>query len=89
MKKRIDPDNPPVSERLMKKLRPAREVVPDVVRAAKRIGRPPVSGVAKEAIKLRIDADVIERYRATGPGWQTKMNEALRRGAPRARRKVG
>lgn len=49
----------------------------------------PKSDNPKEAIKLRIDADVIERYRATGAGWQTKMNDVLREHAPRVRRKAG
>jgi uncharacterized protein (DUF4415 family) len=38
--------------------------------------RPP-----KLAIKLRLDPDVIEYFRATGPGWQTRINETLRRAA--------
>ena len=45
-----------------------------------RRGRPP-SENPKQAIKLRIDADVVEYFRATGPGWQTRINEALRRAA--------
>ena len=49
----------------------------------------PKSETPKEAIKLRVDADVLERYRASGPGWQTRMQEAIRRAAPRGRRKVG
>jgi uncharacterized protein (DUF4415 family) len=46
-----------------------------------RRGRPPQRALPKEAIKLRIDADVLEHFRATGPGWQTRINEALRRAA--------
>ncbi len=46
-----------------------------------RRGRPPQGAVPKEAIKLRIDADVLAHFRATGPGWQTRINEALRRAA--------
>jgi uncharacterized protein (DUF4415 family) len=45
-----------------------------------RRGRPP-SANPKQALKLRIDADVIEHFRATGPGWQTRINDALRRAA--------
>jgi uncharacterized protein (DUF4415 family) len=45
-----------------------------------RRGRPP-SENPKQAIKLRIDADVVEYFRTTGPGWQTRINEALRRAA--------
>jgi len=44
-----------------------------------RRGRPPQGAAPKEAIKLRIDPDVLEHFRATGPGWQTRINEALRR----------
>lgn len=38
------------------------------------VGIPP----RKEPIKLRIDADVLEWFRATGKGYQTRMNNALR-----------
>jgi uncharacterized protein (DUF4415 family) len=33
-------------------------------------------------VSLRIDPDVLEAYKATGKGWQSRMNEALRRGMP-------
>lgn len=42
-------------------------------------GRP--AGSSKEQVSLRIDRDVLERFRAGGPGWQSRMNEALRRAA--------
>jgi uncharacterized protein (DUF4415 family) len=45
-----------------------------------RRGRPP-SDHPKQALKLRIDADVVEYFRATGPGWQTRINDTLRRAA--------
>jgi uncharacterized protein (DUF4415 family) len=45
-----------------------------------RPGRP--RGSTKEQVSLRIDRDVLERFRATGPGWQTRINEALRRVQP-------
>jgi uncharacterized protein (DUF4415 family) len=32
-------------------------------------------------IPLRIDADVVDRFKAAGPGWQSRMNEALRKAA--------
>ena len=44
-----------------------------------RRGRPP--GSAKQAISLRLDKDILERFRADGPGWQSRMNEALRKAA--------
>jgi uncharacterized protein (DUF4415 family) len=44
-------------------------------------GRPPSRGRAKQQVTLRLDPDVIERFRAEGPGWQGRMNEALRKAA--------
>jgi len=32
----------------------------------------------KEQIALRVDADVLAAWRATGRGWQTRMNVVLR-----------
>ncbi len=40
-------------------------------------GRPTGSG-CKDAVSLRVDRDVLAGFRATGRGWQTRMNEALR-----------
>ena len=39
-------------------------------------GRPPVENPRKQ-LTLRLPADVIERWKATGPGWQTRMAERL------------
>jgi len=36
----------------------------------------------KEQIALRVDTDVLARYRALGKGWQTHMNAVLRQAAP-------
>ena len=40
-------------------------------------GRPKAIAT-KEPIKLRIDADVLMALRATGDGWQTRINDTLR-----------
>jgi uncharacterized protein (DUF4415 family) len=45
-----------------------------------RRGRPK-SPDPKEAVNLRLDADVLEFFRKSGPGWQTRINEALRKAA--------
>ena len=42
-------------------------------------GRPPLRGRAKQQVTLRLDPDVIEKFREGGPGWQGRMNEALRK----------
>jgi len=43
----------------------------------KRMGRPPLAD-PKVAVKLRLDADVVAKLRASGKGWQTRINQALR-----------
>ena len=40
-------------------------------------GGRPLSLNPRRLISLRLPADVIERWRATGPGWQTRMAERL------------
>ncbi|MDR0842910.1 MAG: BrnA antitoxin family protein [Acidobacteriota bacterium] len=42
-----------------------------------RPGRPPVA-VKRPTLNMRVDADVLERLRATGKGWQTRVNALLR-----------
>ncbi|RAS14924.1 BrnA antitoxin family protein [Paraburkholderia bryophila] len=44
----------------------------------KRRGGRPKLAKPKEAVTVRYDADIIERFRASGDGWQTRMNNALR-----------
>jgi uncharacterized protein (DUF4415 family) len=36
---------------------------------------------AKEQVALRIDRDVLDHFQAGGPGWQERINEALRKAA--------
>ena len=43
-----------------------------------RRGRPPLPN-PKQAVKLRLDADVLAAYRKTGEGWQTRINADLRK----------
>jgi uncharacterized protein (DUF4415 family) len=42
-------------------------------------GRPPSRERTKRQVTLRLDPDVLDRFRAGGPGWQGRINEALRK----------
>jgi uncharacterized protein (DUF4415 family) len=42
--------------------------------------QPPVPG-AKEQVTLRIDREVLDYFQESGPGWQDRINAALRRAA--------
>jgi uncharacterized protein (DUF4415 family) len=50
--------------------------VKHIVRGIVRRGLKPVP--AKAAISLRVDADVLEWFKAQGPGYQTRINAVLR-----------
>jgi uncharacterized protein (DUF4415 family) len=44
-----------------------------------RRGRGPQKAPTKIAVQLRLDRDVVERFRASGKGWQSRINEILKR----------
>ena len=72
-------DNPEMTEEELKELRPFREVFPELAASIDRkLGRPKAE-TPKKAISLRLDQEVIDRFKATGDGWQSRMNEALRK----------
>ncbi|WP_093428002.1 BrnA antitoxin family protein [Thiohalospira halophila] len=52
------------------------EPTEEEARQLRRVGRPPAA-VTKERITIRLSPDVVERFRASGPGWQGRMNAAL------------
>lgn len=55
----------------------AAELAAGVASANKRRGRPAGSGT-KEQVAIRFDREVLAAFRAAGPGWQTRMNDAMR-----------
>jgi uncharacterized protein (DUF4415 family) len=73
-----DTDNPPLTERQLSRMRPAAEVLPDIVKAAR--GRPKLDA-PKELVTLRLDADLVSHFRGKGSGWRTVINDTLRKAA--------
>jgi uncharacterized protein (DUF4415 family) len=51
-----------------------------LIRAARPAGRPKKEA-PKEAVNIRLDPDVVAYFRAGGPGWQSRINAALRKAA--------
>ena len=63
----------------LKKFRPATEALPAELQA--KIGmrrRGPQKDPTKERISIRLSSSVVEDFRATGPGWQSRIDSALR-----------
>jgi len=53
-----------------------------------RRGRPRMAN-PKQLLSLRLPPDVIAGWKATGPGWQTRMADVLRKSTPKTRKHVG
>ena len=71
-------DTPELTDEQLAQLRPAAEVLPELVAAMTR-RRGAQKAPTKALFSLRIDRDVLEAYRSSGPGWQGRMNDALRK----------
>jgi uncharacterized protein (DUF4415 family) len=77
-----DPDNPPLTDEQWRRMRPAHEVRPELVaRQLRRERGRPKSETTKQQVTLRIDRDVLEKFRSAGDGWQSRINAALRKAA--------
>jgi uncharacterized protein (DUF4415 family) len=74
-----DADIPPLTDEQLAQARPFAEVFPELAEKMRRNlgGRPPVEK-PKKAVSLRLDQDVIDKFKATGKGWQSRINEALK-----------
>ena len=80
-----DPDSAEATDEELSAMRPAAEVLPPDLYAAL-ISRPrgrPKATETKVAVKLRLDRGAVDAFKATGPGWQTRMNETLVKAAKR------
>lgn len=81
MRKKLDPEmideeNPEWTQEMIQQARPASEVVPEIVEAHRR-GRP-VKADRKRQLTLRLSSEVVDYFKSTGSGWQTRIDEALR-----------
>ena len=84
---RPDAENPEWTAKEIREARPLIEVLPkETAEAIRRYRgqRGPQKSPTKELISLRVDRDVAAAYRATGRGWQSRANEALRTYAKKA-----
>jgi uncharacterized protein (DUF4415 family) len=73
-----DPDTWELTDEDWAHMRPVREVHPEIVdeyqRARGKQKRP-----TKVLVSLRLEREVVERLRASGPGWQSRANDMLRK----------
>jgi uncharacterized protein (DUF4415 family) len=65
-----DPDALPTTEAEWEAARPVMRIG--------RTGRPAYTAPKKAPVTLRLDVDVLAALKATGRGWQTRVNDAMR-----------
>lgn len=74
----IDHDNPEWTKADFKKARPASELPADILNAFPKT-RGPQKAPKKVPVSLRLSPEVVERFKADGPGWQSRIDEALKK----------
>lgn len=78
----IDDENPEWTRETSRRARAASEVLPELLgaEAASQLLRPrgrPKAAATKIHLNLRLDAAIVQAFKAQGAGWQTRMNDAL------------
>ncbi|CAN2044591.1 BrnA antitoxin family protein [Candidatus Magnetomoraceae bacterium gMMP-1] len=71
-----DLDTSEMTDKQFAKLRPASELHPEIVEWYKKRTR---GKQKKTPIYIRLDSDIVEHFKSSGKGWQTKINDALRK----------
>jgi uncharacterized protein (DUF4415 family) len=78
----IDEDNPEWTAEMLQKAQRFSDL-PNSMQAKLR-GRPKLA-VTKERITIRLSRDVVDHFRASGDGWQTRMDEVLKQWMEKSR----
>lgn len=73
-----DPDAPEWTDEDWAQARPAIEVEPKLVAHSLR-RKVKKKGISKMTVSVELDTDVLAHFLESGQGWQTRLNEALRR----------
>jgi len=76
-----DADNPPLTDEDFAKMRPAVKAAPEIVARYRGQRGPQKSRPVKTQLTLRLDPDIVEHFKASGPGWTARINEVLRKAA--------
>lgn len=76
-----DADNPEWTAEDFHKAKPFAEVFPELMESIRRSRGRPVADNPKKQVTLRLDSDVVAKFRAGGSGWQSRINDILRKAA--------
>jgi uncharacterized protein (DUF4415 family) len=73
-----DVRSPKLTAEEIGKAKPFAEALPELAASIRR-GRGPNKAPTKKLVSLRLSGQVIEAYKAKGPGWQSRIDQDLRR----------
>jgi uncharacterized protein (DUF4415 family) len=73
-----DVDSPELTDEQIAKAKPFAEALPELAAAIRR-GRGPNKAPTKKLVSLRLSGQVIDRYKSGGTGWQSRIDQDLRR----------
>lgn len=82
-----DNQNPEWTENRLAQAKPAKEVLPEsFFQEIKKLRgqRGAQKAPKKVPVSLRLDAEIVEAYKATGKGWQSRINDVLLNNLPRS-----
>lgn len=75
----FDEDNPEWTEEDFKRAQPPHAILPAEVLKAFPKTRGPQAAARKVPVSIRLTAEVVERFKADGPGWQSRIDAALKK----------
>jgi uncharacterized protein (DUF4415 family) len=73
-------DNPEWTDEDYARARPFTEVFPQLAKSIRR-GRGPNKAPTKKLVSLRLSPEVVEHFKSQGPGWQSRIDDTLRKAA--------
>jgi uncharacterized protein (DUF4415 family) len=78
-----DPDDMMITDEMFARAKRRDDLPAEIERLLPRRRGPGKKKLAKVSLTLRVSRPAVEAFRATGDGWQTRMNDALERAAKR------
>ena len=72
----VDEENPEWTDQMFREARPAYEVLPDLVASSQKT-RGKQKQPTKELVSIRLSPEVLEYFRSSGKGWQSRLNKTL------------
>jgi uncharacterized protein (DUF4415 family) len=71
-------DSPELTDEQLAQARPFAEVFPDLAESIRRSRGRPKAEKRLQHVSIRLDPEVVAKFKATGKGWQSRINEVLK-----------